>query len=120
MPRVKRGTTTHKRHAALLERAKGFRTGRRTLFKRANEALLKAGQFAYRDRRTKKRDLRRGWIVRINSVVRQHGLTYSTFMDMANKAGMRVDRKILSQMALEEPAALEALIKSVAATAKKS
>ena len=118
MPRVKRGTTTHKRHSALLERAKGFRNGRRSLFKRANEALLKAGQFAYRDRRTKKRDLRRGWIVRINSAVRQQGLTYSTFMDLANKAGMGLNRKVLSDMALNEPAGLEAIIKKVAATAK--
>ncbi|MEI6477719.1 MAG: 50S ribosomal protein L20 [bacterium] len=118
MPRVKRGTTTHKRHAALLERAKGFHTGRRKLFKRANEALLKAGQFAYRDRRTKKRQLRRGWIVTINAAVRQHDLSYSTFMDLANKSGMGVNRKMLSEMAINEPAALDALIKSV--VAKKS
>ena len=81
MSRVKRGTTTHKRHAALLERAKGLRTGRSTLFRRASEALLKAGQFAYRDRRTKKRDLRRGWIVRINAAAREHGITCSVLMN---------------------------------------
>ncbi|MCC2631470.1 MAG: ribosomal protein [Patescibacteria group bacterium] len=115
MPRVKRGTNTHKRHAALLERAKGFRTGRRKLFRRANEALLKAGQFAYRDRRTKKRDLRRGWIVRINAAVREHGLTYSSFIDLSNKKGLQLNRKMLSEMAIQEPAALEALVKTVTA-----
>lgn len=113
MPRVKRGTTTHKRHASLLEKAKGFRGGRRKLFKRASEAVLKAGNFAYRDRRTKKRQLRRGWIVRINAAVRQHGLSYSNFMALANKAGLGLDRKILSEMAIHEPASLDALIKSL-------
>ncbi len=115
MPRVKRGTLTHKRHAALLERAKGYRTGRRKLFRRASEAVLKAGNFAYRDRRTKKRELRRGWIVRINAAVRQHGLTYSSFMSLAKTTGMNLNRKILSEMALNDPAALEAVVKSVSA-----
>jgi large subunit ribosomal protein L20 len=114
MPRVKRGTLTHKRHANLLERAKGFRTGRNNLFKRASEALLQAGQFAYRDRRTKKRDLRRAWIVRINAAVRLHGMTYSEFMAALTKAGVQVNRKILSEMAIQEPAALEALVKQMA------
>jgi large subunit ribosomal protein L20 len=114
MPRVKRGTTTHKRHASLLERAKGFRTGRHTLFKRASEALLQAGQFAYRDRRNKKRDLRRGWIVRINAAVRAHGMTYSEFMAALAKSGIMVNRKMLAEMALQEPAALEGLVKQVA------
>ena len=114
MPRVKRGTTTHRRHASLLERAKGFRTGRSTLFKRASEALLQAGQFAYRDRRTKKRDLRRGWIVRINAAVRQHGMTYSEFMASLSKSGIMVNRKMLAEMALQEPAALEAMVKQAA------
>ena len=116
MPRVKRGIQTHKRHSNLLERAKGFRTGRRTLFKRASEALLKAGKFAYRDRRTKKRQLRRGWIVRINAAVREHGMTYSAFTAAATKAGIIVNRKMLAEMALQEPAALEALVKKVQAS----
>jgi large subunit ribosomal protein L20 len=114
MPRVKRGIQTHKRHASLLARAKGFRNGRRTLFKRANEALLRAGQFAYRDRRNKKRDLRRGWIVRINAAVRMHDLTYSTFMAGMKKQNIEVNRKMLSDMALNDMPALEALIKQVA------
>jgi len=116
MPRVKRGISTHKRHAALLERAKGFRTGRRKLFKRATEATLQAGQFAYRDRRTKKRDMRQGWIVRINAAVSAHGMSYSKFMHALAEAGIAVNRKMLSQMALAEPAALEALVKKVKAS----
>lgn len=113
MPRVKRGIQTHKRHSALLARAKGFRNGRRTLFKRANEALLKAGQFAYRDRRNKKRDFRRGWIVRINSAVREHGHSYSTFMAAMKKANIDINRKMLADMALNDAPALEALVKKV-------
>jgi large subunit ribosomal protein L20 len=116
MPRVKRGTTTHKRHAALLERAKGFRNGRRKLFKRANEAVLKAGQYAYRDRRTKKRVLRGGWIIQINAAVRQHGLSYSKFMSLATKAGVTLNRKVLSDMAVNEPAAFEAIVASLTNT----
>lgn len=113
MPRVKRGISTHKRHANILARAKGFRNGRRTLIKRANEALLKAGQFAYRDRRTKKRDLRRGWIVRINSAVRAHGLTYSTFIKKAKDAGIMLDRKVLADLAHTNEEAFAALINKV-------
>ncbi len=118
MPRVKRGINTHKKHANLLARAKGFRNGRRTLVKRATEALLKAGQFAYRDRRNKKRDLRRAWIVRINAAVRLHGMSYSTFMSAMRKQGIEVNRKMLSDMALHDTAALETLVKQVAAAAK--
>jgi large subunit ribosomal protein L20 len=119
MPRVKRGLTTHKRHAYILERAKGFRNGRRTLIKRATEALLKAGQFAYRDRRTKKRDLRSGWIVRINAAVRPHGLNYSTFINQLKVQGIMLDRKVLSQIALDDEAAFSALVKRVVAGMQK-
>ena len=114
MSRVKRGTTTHKRHASLLELAKGYRTGRSNLVKRAREAVLQAGQFAYRDRRTKKRDMRRGWIVRINAAVRLHGMTYSSFTAGLKKTGILVDRKVLSQMALQDDAALKAIVEKVA------
>jgi large subunit ribosomal protein L20 len=115
MPRVKRGVTTHKRHKKLLERAKGFRNGRRTLVKRATEALLKAGQFAYRDRRTKKRDMRRAWIVRINAAVRPHGMSYSQFIARLKEQNIDVNRKVLSDMALQDHDGLNALIKKVAA-----
>ncbi len=114
MPRVKRGVSTHKRHAYILERAKGFRNGRRTLIKRATEALLKAGQFAYRDRRTKKRDLRSAWIVRINAAVREHGMSYSTFMSKLKTSGLELDRKVLADMALNHPEAFAAVVKKVA------
>jgi large subunit ribosomal protein L20 len=113
MSRVKRGTTTHKRHTALLERAKGYRTGRRSLFKRAKEAVLKAGQFAYRDRRTKKRTARSAWIVQINAAVREHNLSYSQFMHVAKQQGMQINRKLLADLAQHEPAALKKLISSV-------
>jgi large subunit ribosomal protein L20 len=114
MPRVKRGINTHKRHKKLLERAKGFRNGRRTLVKRATEALLKAGQFAYRDRRTKKRDMRRSWIVRINAAVRPHGISYSQFMAKMKEQNIDVNRKMLSDMALNDLDGLNALVKKVA------
>lgn len=113
MTRVKRGINVHKRHSNLLARAKGFRTGRKNLFKRANEALLKAGMSAYRDRRTKKRDFRRAWIVRINAAVRLHGLTYSEFMNKLTASGITLDRKVLAEMALKEPQAFTNLVKQV-------
>lgn len=113
MPRVKRGTTSHKRHANLLELAKGYRTGRNNLVKRAREAVLQAGQFAYRDRRTKKRDLRRSWIVRVNAAVREQGMTYSTFTAALKKTGIAINRKMLSEMSLQEPEVLKALINKV-------
>ena len=113
MPRVKRGTTTHKRHAALLEKAKGYRTGRRKLVRRASEAVMKAGNFAYRDRRTKKRDIRRLWITQINAAVRAHGFSYSTFMDLSKKAGLSLNRKVLADMANSEPAAFASLVGSL-------
>ena len=117
MSRVTRGLTTHRRHASLLERAKGFRTGRRTLFKRASEALLKADQFAYRDRRTKKRQMRRGWIVTINAAARLQGMSYSAFMHQMRLGQMAVDRKMLSQLAVHEPEVFAALTKISGPTA---
>ena len=116
MPRVKRGINTHKRHASLLERAKGFRNGRRTLFKRASEAVLKAGQFAYRDRRTKKRDFRRSWIQHINIAVRQYDMNYSEFIHLLQKSGSQLNRKTLAELVTKDSAAFEALVKSIAAT----
>lgn len=113
MPRVKRGFTTHRRHANVLERAKGFRTGRGSLFKRASEALLKAESFAYRDRRNKKRDIRRGWILRVNNAVRMYGMTYSTFMDAMKKKGIAINRKMLADMAMNDIHAIEQLVKKV-------
>ena len=119
MSRVKRGISTHKRHASLLERAKGFRTGRSKLFKRASEAVLQAGQFAYRDRRTKKRDMRRSWISRVNAAVRMEGLSYSRFMDLLKKSNVMINRRVLSEMALKDEAALSSLIKHVLPSKQK-
>jgi len=116
MPRVKRGINTHKRHAAILERAKGFRNGRRTLIKRATEATLKAGQFAYRDRRNKKRDLRRGWIGRINAAVRTQGMSYSRFMSLLKESGSTIDRKTMAHLVENDMPAFEALVKQIAKT----
>jgi large subunit ribosomal protein L20 len=113
MPRVKRGITTHKRHAKLLELAKGYRNGRHALVKRANEAVLKAGQFAYRDRRTKKRELRGEWIVRINAAAREHGMSYSVLMGKLRAAGIELDRKVLSQLVLEGADSFKALVDKV-------
>jgi large subunit ribosomal protein L20 len=113
MSRIKRGTTTHKRHARILELAKGYRVNRRKQIKRASEAVMQAHQFAYRDRRTKKRDMRQGWIVRINAAVRQYGLTYSGFMNSMKAAEIELDRKALADLALNEPAAFESLVNSL-------
>jgi large subunit ribosomal protein L20 len=113
MPRVKRGTTTHKRHANLLELAKGYRTGRHSLVKRAKEAVLRAGQNAYRDRRNKKRELRSEWIIRINAATRTNGLTYSQFMFGLKKQNINLNRKVLAQMALQDEASLQNLIQQV-------
>ena len=111
MPRVKRGISSHKRHANLLELAKGYRNGRRKLVKRAREAVLKAGQNAYNDRRNKKRDLRGEWIIRINAATRKEGMNYSTFMSGLKKANININRKVLAEMAVNDEAALNALIK---------
>jgi large subunit ribosomal protein L20 len=118
MQRVKRGINTHKSNANLLVRAKGFRNGRRTLIKRATEAVLKAGQFAYRDRRTKKRDFRRSWISRINIAVRQHDMNYSQFMHLLQQSGSQLNRKTLAELVTNDMPTFEALVKSVAATKK--
>src|SRR5437764_2438764 len=86
--RVKRGVTSHRRHKKVLQRAEGFRGTRNRLFKRANEAVMRAGQYQYRDRRTKKRQMRRLWIMRINAAVREHGMTYGRFIEGMTKSGI--------------------------------
>ena len=105
MPRVKRGVTARAAHKKVLARAKGFRGRRNNVFRIANEAVMRAGQYAYRDRRNKKRDFRSLWITRINAAVREHGLSYSTFMNGLKKAAIAVDRKVLADIAvLDKPA----------------
>jgi len=105
MPRVKRGVTSRASHKKVIARAKGFRGRRSNVFRIANEAVMRAGQYAYRDRRNKKRDFRSLWITRINAAVREHGLSYSVFMNGLKKAAIVVDRKVLADIAvLDKPA----------------
>ena len=110
MARVKRGVTTHARHKKVLEKAKGYRGRASTSFRIAIEKVEKAQQYAYRDRRNRKRTFRALWIQRINAAARLHGLTYSRFMDGLGKAGIEVDRKILSDIAVKEPDSFAALV----------
>ena len=99
MARVKRGTTVKQKHKKILARAKGYLGRHSTTYRAAREKTEKAGQYAYRDRRVKKREFRGLWIVRINAAVRSNGMTYSQFMNGLKKAGVTLDRKVLAQMA---------------------
>ncbi|HZH28601.1 MAG TPA: 50S ribosomal protein L20 [Azospirillaceae bacterium] len=110
MARVKRGVTTHARHKKILKLAKGYRGRNRLVFRVAIEKVEKALRYAYRDRRNRKRDFRGLWIQRINAGVRQHGLSYSKFMNGIKKAGIDVDRKVLADIAAREPEAFKALV----------
>jgi large subunit ribosomal protein L20 len=103
MPRVKRGTMTHKRHKKVLETAKGNFGGKRSLFKTANEQFMKSGNYAYRDRRNKKRAFRSLWIVRISAACRAQGVQYCRFIEGLTKAGVNLDRKVLAEMAVSDP-----------------
>jgi len=105
MPRVKRGVTAHARHKKVLDQAKGYYGARRKVFRVANQAVTKAGQYAYRDRRQKKRQFRSLWIVRINAAARQFDLSYSRLIDGLNKADIQVDRKVLADLAVHDIAA---------------
>ncbi len=109
MPRVKRGVTAGRRHKKVLARAKGYYNARRKTFRAANEAVMKAGQYAYRDRRARKREFRGLWIVRINAAARECGMSYSRFMDGLKKASVEVDRKILADIAVHDKQAFAAL-----------
>ena len=100
MARVKRGVTSHRRHKKILARAKGYYSARRTTFKVANQAVMKAAQYAYRDRRTRKRDFRQLWVTRINAGARMFGLSYSRFIAGLKKAHIGLDRKILADLAV--------------------
>ena len=109
MSRVKRGVTAHARHKKILKKAKGYYGRRKNTFRVANQAVEKAGQYAYRDRRAKKRNFRALWIQRINAATREVGMTYSRFIDGLAKAGIEVDRKVLADIAVKEPEAFKAL-----------
>jgi large subunit ribosomal protein L20 len=109
MPRVKRGVTAHARHKKVLEQAKGYRGRRKNVYRIAKQAVMKAGQYAYRDRRQRKRQFRALWIVRINAAARELGLKYSTLMNGLKKANIEVDRKVLADLAVFDKAAFAAL-----------
>jgi large subunit ribosomal protein L20 len=110
MVRVKRGVTTRRRHNKTLSFTKGYRGTRSTLFKRANEAAMRAGQYAYRDRRARKRDMRKLWIQRINAASRQNGLPYNKLMHGLREAGVEVDRKVLADLAVRDPEAFSEFV----------
>ena len=107
--RVKRGVTAHARHKKILKAAKGMQHNRTRSFRLAKQAVVRALQYAYRDRRTKKREIRRLWITRINAAARTNGLSYSVFMNGLKNAGVELDRKVLSDMAINDPQAFAAL-----------
>ena len=111
MPRIKRGVTTRQKHKRLLDQAKGYRGRRKNTIRIAKQAVEKSLQYAYRDRKARKRNFRALWIQRINAGAREHGLTYGRFIDGLNKAGIEIDRKVLADMAVHEPQAFAALVK---------
>ena len=115
MPRVKRGVTARARHKKILKLSKGFILRRNNVFRVAKQAVMKAGQYAYRDRRNKKRVFRRLWIARINAGTRANGMTYSRFMNGLKKAGIALDRKILADMAVFDKEGFAALVAQVKA-----
>ncbi|MBA3446183.1 MAG: 50S ribosomal protein L20 [Pseudaminobacter sp.] len=110
MARVKRGVTSHAKHKKVLKAAKGFYGRRKNTIRIAKQAVEKSLQYAYRDRKNRKRNFRALWVQRINAAVREHGLTYGRFIDGLNKAGIEVDRKVMSDMAIHEPQAFAALV----------
>ena len=115
MSRVKRGVTSHARHRKVLKQAKGYYGRRKNTIRVAKQAVEKAGQYAYRDRKVRKRTFRALWIQRINAAARLHGLTYGRFIDGLNKAGIELDRKVLADMAARDPAAFKAVVEKAQA-----
>src|SRR5947209_1394812 len=113
MPRVKGGPHAHRRHKKVLKRAEGFRGSRGKHFRAANETVMKAMSYAYRDRRNRKRDMRSLWIVRINAAARQYGLSYSQFMHLLQEKNVGLDRKMLADLAVREPATFERIVSEV-------
>ena len=116
MPRVKRGVTARARHKKVLDAAKGYRGRRSRVYRVAKQAVMRAGQYAYRDRRNKKRVFRALWITRINAATREHGLTYSKFINGLKKAEIALNRKVLADMAVTDKPAFAAIVNQVKAT----
>lgn len=115
MARVKRGVTARTRHKKILKSAKGYYNARRKIYRVAKQAVIKAGQYAYRDRRNRKRQFRQLWIIRINAGARQHGLSYSRFINGLKKAGIAIDRKILAELAVYDKAVFASLVEKAKA-----
>lgn len=109
MPRVKRGVTARAKHKKVLEKAKGYYGARSRIYRVAKQAVIKAAQYAFRDRRQKKREFRALWIIRVNAAARQHGLTYSAFMNGLKKASIHIDRKVLADIAMHDEATFASL-----------
>ena len=116
MPRVKRGVTARARHKKVLDQAKGYRGRRKNVYRIAKEAVMRAGQYAYRDRRNKKREFRALWITRINAAARDAGVTYSVFMAGLKKAGIEVDRKVLADLAVFDKPAFVKIVEQAKAS----
>ncbi|MBR1375965.1 MAG: 50S ribosomal protein L20 [Cardiobacteriaceae bacterium] len=116
MARVKRGVQARARHKKVLKAAKGYYNARRKVFRVANQAVIKAGQYAYRDRKAKKREFRKLWIIRINAAARIHGLSYSRFINGLKKAGIAIDRKILAELAVYNKTVFAALAEKAKAS----
>jgi len=110
MPRVKRGVTAHRRHKKVLKQAKGYYGARSRVYRVAIQAVTKAGQYAYRDRRVKKRDFRKLWIARINAAARTNGMSYSRFINGLKKANIALDRKVMADIAVHDKATFAALV----------
>jgi large subunit ribosomal protein L20 len=115
MPRVKRGVTARARHKKVLDEAKGYYGARRKVYRTAKQAVIKAAQYAYRDRRQRKREFRALWIVRVNAAVRAHGMSYSSFINKLKKASIEIDRKVLADIAVHDKPAFTALVEQVKA-----
>lgn len=111
--RVKRGVTARKRHSKILKLAKGMQHARTRSFRLAKQGVIRALQYAYRDRRNKKRDLRGTWITRINAATREHGLNYSAFMSKLKASNITLDRKVLAELAATEPTAFKSIVDTV-------
>src|ERR1700712_2055822 len=107
---VKRGVTTHARHKKIRQQTKGMGQMRRSSIRQAKQAILKSLSYGYRDRRNKKRDLRGLWITRINAALREHGISYSAFIGLTKKADIQIDRKILAELAVNQPVAFKAVV----------
>ena len=120
MARVKRGVTAHAKHKKILNAAKGYRGRRKNTIRVAKQAVEKALQYQFRDRKAKKRTFRALWIQRINAAVREHGMTYGRFIDGLNKAGITIDRKVLADLAVKDAAGFKALADQAAAAVKKA